>query len=235
MEIDAAVDVLFLDAGGVLVSPSWTLASEALARHGVTVTAAALAAADPRARHELDRGTVIAATDDRNRGWLYFDTVLRHAGIASSPATDAALDDLRRYHAAHNLWETVLPGVPEALQAFRDAGLRLTVVSNANGVLRRLLDRVDLARWFDVVLDSHELGVEKPDPRLFAIALERSGVRPERAVHVGDFYHIDVVGARAAGVHAILLDEAGLYGDVDCPRVATLGEVLPLVRGGPAG
>jgi FMN phosphatase YigB (HAD superfamily) len=99
------------------------------------------------------------------------------------------------------------------------------VVSNANGRLRHLFDRLDLTQWFDAVLDSHEWGVEKPDPRLFQHALEQSRADASRTVHVGDLYHVDVVGARAAGLHAVLLDVAGLYDGYDCPRIRTFSEL----------
>lgn len=178
----------------------------------------------------MDRGALMARTDDRQRGWIYFDAVLRHAGIATGDATDRALAEVRVYHDAHNVWESVPDDVAPALQALRALTVRLVVVSNANGTLRRLFDRLDLTRWFDVVLDSHEWGVEKPDPRLFHLALAQSGADAASTVHVGDFFHIDVEGARAAGLaDAVLLDPAGLYGAAGCTRVARIGEVAELV------
>jgi putative hydrolase of the HAD superfamily len=84
----------------------------------------------------------------------------------------------------------------------------------------------------DVLLDSHDEGVEKPDPRFFDIALARSGARRETTIHVGDLYHVDVVGARAAGLRGVLLDEAGLYPDVDCPRVQSLAELADQIEQG---
>ncbi len=222
-----ALDTVFLDAGGVLVHPSWSRVAEALARHGVPAAAASLAAAEPHAMRALDEATLIGRTDDDKRGWLYFNLVLRHAGIALSDATDAALAELREYHARENLWELVDPEVVPAVSALKARGLRLVVVSNANGRLRHLFDRLDLARWFDHLLDSHEWGVEKPDARLFHLAVEHSGADPARTVHVGDLYHVDVAGARAAGLReAVLFDVAGLYPNADCPRVASLGELV---------
>jgi HAD superfamily hydrolase (TIGR01509 family) len=222
----AAIDTLFLDAGGVLVHPSWDRVGAALAEAGVAVDPARLAAADPHAKHALDAAMGTGPTDDRRRGWLYFDLVLERAGIAASEATNAALASLRAYHDEHNLWERVDDGVVPALTAFRARGLRLVVVSNANGRLRHLFDRLDLTRWFDALIDSHEWGVEKPDPRLFRLALTASGAAAERTVHVGDLYGVDVVGARSAGLAgAILVDSAGLYTEADCPRVARLAEV----------
>jgi HAD superfamily hydrolase (TIGR01549 family) len=216
------LETLFIDAGGVLVFPSWTRVSAALAARGTFISPAALAAADHHARRELDAPAAVAATNDAQRGWLYFNLVLKHAGQPLSEATDAALAELKAYHAVHNLWELVAEGAPEALRLLRERGLKLVVVSNANGRLRSMMERLGLAPLVDVMLDSHEEGVEKPDPRLFALALERSGGRAESTLHVGDLYHVDVLGARNAGLRAALIDGAGLYPDADCPRYPTL-------------
>jgi len=222
-----AIDTVFMDAGGVLCHPSWTRVAEALVRHGADTTAEALAAAEQKATYDIDNPSTIGNTDDRKRGWLYFNLVLHHAGVAQHAGTEAALAELREYHRQDNLWEHVEPDVAPALAALRDRGLKLVVVSNANGRLRHLFDRVDLTKWFDHVLDSHEWGVEKPDPRLFKLALEQSRAEASRTVHVGDLYHVDVLGARQAGLReAILFDVNGLYGDVDCPRVASLAALV---------
>jgi HAD superfamily hydrolase (TIGR01549 family) len=227
-----SVDLVCLDAGGVLVFPGWMRISETLARHGVKVSPETLARAEPQAKLALDRGEIIDKTSDAGRGWLYFGNILTIAGVPSSEAVDAALGDLRAYHDELNLWEYVPADVPPALQRLRDLGLRLVVVSNANGRIGQLLARIGLAGWFEAVLDSHDLGVEKPDPRIFRIALDRGGAAADRALHVGDLYHVDVVGARAAGIRPVLLDAAGLYLDADCPRVASLGELADRLEAG---
>jgi HAD superfamily hydrolase (TIGR01509 family) len=221
------IDTVFLDAGGVLCHPSWARVADALTRHGAAVAAAVLAKAEQKATRDIDDAHTIGSTDDRARGWLYFNLVLKHAGVEQSAGTDAALAELRDYHRRDNLWEHVEPDVAPALAALRGRGLKLVVVSNANGRLKHLFDRVELTQWFDHVLDSHEWGVEKPDPRLFALALEQSRSDPSRTVHVGDLYHVDVVGARRAGLRdGILFDPAGLYDGVDCPRVASLAALV---------
>lgn len=182
--------------------------------------------------HALDEATVIGSTDDHARGWLYFNLMLHHAGVPQSEQTDAALEALRGYHAEHNLWEHVEDDVVPCLRALREEGYRLVVVSNANGRLQRLFDRLELTQWFDALLDSHEWGVEKPDARLFHYALEHSGADPSRTVHVGDLYHVDVVGARGAGLReGVLYDAANLYPHVDCPRLQRLADLSPWLAG----
>ena len=221
------IATVFLDAGGVLCHPSGARVADAMVRHGVPVTAAALAAAEQKATRDIDQASVIGTTDDRSRGWLYFNLVLEHAGVTQGAGTDAALAELRDYPRIDNLWEHVEADVVPALAALKSRGLKLVVVSNANGRLRHLFERVDLAKWFDHLLDSHEWGVEKPDRRLFELALEQSGSERGRTVHVGDLYYVDVMGARNAGLRdGVLFDMAGLYDGVDCPRVASLAALV---------
>ena len=220
-----SVRALLLDAGGVLVRPSFTRVAETLRAHGVEADPSALAAAEPRAKRALDRPPSPGFATDAERGWHYFNLVLDEAGITRSPATDAALQEVKAWHDRHCLWEDVPEGVRPSLERLRAAGLRLAVVSNSNGTLRHLFDRLGFTPAFDAILDSTVEEVEKPDPRIFHLALERLGEKAETALHVGDVYHVDVVGARAAGIRPILVDEAGLYPEADCPRVRCLAEL----------
>ena len=223
------IHTVFLDAGGVLVNPNWARVSETLDRHGVIVSATTLAAAEPRAKKQLDTGETIQATNDQQRGWTYFNLVLTEVGIPLSDTTAAALAELHAYHQTHNLWETVPDEVRPALAALRARGFRLVVLSNANGTLHRAFERLGLTGAFDVIFDSHDEGVEKPDPRFFRIALERAGADAATTMHVGDLYHVDVAGARAAGLTPALLDVGGLYPDCDCLRVRSLSELVDVM------
>lgn len=229
------LETVFLDAGGVLLFPNWHRICEALGRHGVLVEPGTLAAADPIARKQIDDSQTVASTTDAKRGWLFFNLILMAAGVPLSHGTDAALAELQEYHQKRNLWELVPEGVIPALDALGSMGLRLTVVSNANGTLCGHMDRLGLTRYLDCVLDSCDFGVEKPDPRLFRIALERSGASAETTIHVGDLYQVDVLGARAAGLCGVLLDEHGLYEGVDCPRVRSLAELVSRIEEGAFG
>lgn len=229
MKPHPSITTASLDAGGVLVNPNWDRVAAALAAEGVEVAPEALSAAEPRAKRHFDRAPTIQLTNDAQRGWLYFNLVLQGAGIRPSERTAAALEVLRRYHETDNLWETVVPGALQALAALRARGLSLIVVSNANGRLAALFQRIGLGPLFDVVVDSCVEGVEKPDPRLFEIAMARAGAEASRTVHVGDLYHVDVVGARAAGMRPVLVDVADLYPDADCPRVRSVTDLPGLL------
>lgn len=219
------VEVVCLDAGGVLLFPNWVRVSEILAAHGVEVSADRLADADLRARLTFDRGEVVGSTNNAGHARMYYEHVMAAAGLEDDAALRAALVSVRASHRERNLWESSTAEVSAALGRMRALGLRLCVVSNADGRLVELLGRTGLASFFDAAIDSHDVGVEKPDPRIFEIALARVDGRPERAVHVGDMYHVDVLGARAAGLTPVLLDPIDLQPDVDCERVRSLTEL----------
>lgn len=228
----STVRTVLLDAGGVLVRPNFERVAEALRAQGVDADAASLRKAEALSKRELDRPGTIQRSTDEERAWVYFDLLLAHAGIERSSGTDAALLELKTHHDRENLWDEVLEGVPEALAAMEQADLRLSVVSNANGTVVRLFERLGFSRFFEEVLDSADVGVEKPDPRIFQMALERTGAKVDETLFVGDIYHVDVVGGRAAGLRVVLVDEGGLHPEADCPRVRSLAELAAHLGGG---
>jgi HAD superfamily hydrolase (TIGR01509 family) len=237
------IETLFLDAGNTLVSIDFPWVAEVLAERGLAIDPDTLMRAEAAARPTLSHwlgGERSTETEETFR--FYVRNVLGRLGPAASRGEEAvaALADelipvLRRRGEAHRLWRHVLPGVPEALGRFREMGLQLVVVSNSDGSAERGLEAAGLRGFFDLVFDSAVVGFEKPDPRFFEHALERAGAAPERVVHVGDLYHADVTGARAAGVHAVLLDPYGDWQDVDVERargLLDLAERLAAAREG---
>lgn len=222
---------MLIDAGGVLVDPNWRTVADILTRYGVSVDADRLAAADPIAKRELDDADVIRASTDVARRERWLARVLRHAGAEfDAEAVDRATDAVDALHRERGVWEVVPAGAAEALDLLRRAGLRLSLASNAEPLLRHKLAELGLSDRFDHLAISGEVGVEKPDTRFFLGALDALGVAPERAVHVGDLYEVDVVGARSAGLDAVLVDVADLYADREVVRIRSLAE-LPGVLG----
>jgi HAD superfamily hydrolase (TIGR01509 family) len=232
--VERRIETVFLDAGGVLVYPNWHRVAGLFAHNGLSVDADALRRAEPAARFSIDN-QLADKTTDADRGGRYFNHVLDSAGVPRGAARDAALGEVYAYHMEHNLWEQVPDDVVPALTRLRAAGLKLAVASNANGVLERCLDRLELAQFFDVICDSALEGVEKPDPRFFRILLERTGSRADSTLHVGDLFHVDVLGARSAGLHSLLLDRDNLYAGFDVERVTSLDQVAAIATGGLGG
>ncbi len=120
--------------------------------------------------------------------------------------------------------------VDRVLSFLKRGGLVLGLVSNSVPSTRERLTALRLDHYFDTVVLSGEVGYEKPDPRIFEIALQNLSLSPEESVYVGDSYHIDVEGAHGAGITPVLLDRAGKHRDVDCIRVKNLMEFQELMR-----
>ena len=141
----------------------------------------------------------------------------------------ARLDAL---HDERHLWCGVDAAAARVLDAVRDAGLRTAAISNTeDGRLEELMRLVGLADRFDFLLDSFVVGLRKPDPAIFHLALERLGLEPAEAVYVGDSYGHDALPALAVGLGAVLVDPLDLHPESVCPRVRSLGE---LIEGGGA-
>jgi putative hydrolase of the HAD superfamily len=148
------------------------------------------------------------------------------------------LDDSNGLHEAlDDLWNTsimrrhtaIFPDVRPTIQALRERHLKLAIVSNWDESLLSHCDDLGMTPLFDTIVGSAYVGFEKPDPRIFTVALQRLGVTPDQVVHVGDIYASDVVGARRAGITPVLLDRFDLQPDADCLRVQTLDQLLPLL------
>ncbi len=227
---------IFFDAGNTLLRMNYADIAAALGRHGVTATAADVQRAEWSARVRLDADVLAQAnsTESRETHLRYLRYILEGLGITDE-ATIGAIDAWRRaYNLPVGLWNTADPDAAAALDAVHAAGVRSAVISNSNGTIRSLLTRLGLIDRLDFVIDSGEEGVEKPDPRIFQIALARAGVSPRETAYIGDFYSIDVRGARRAGLRAVLLDPGCCWGPRDCDAAPTVLDAVTFLLGGRA-
>lgn len=117
--------------------------------------------------------------------------------------------------------------VLSVIKALKDKRLILGLLTNLTKEMAPICRRLGLEPYLDLVVTSGEVGADKPEPQIFLAALERAGVYPSEALHIGDQYKIDVVGARGVGINPILIDRYELYKDVsDCPRIVSLNELF---------
>jgi HAD superfamily hydrolase (TIGR01509 family) len=126
---------------------------------------------------------------------------------------------------ASGIWGKPNEGARKTLDALVRLGVRRAVVSNSDGRAERHLIDCGVRDGIELVVDSQVVGVEKPDPRIFRIALEALGVAAERALFVGDIRSVDEAGARAAGVHFVLIDPFGDYAAPGTPAISGIGEL----------
>ncbi|MBA3521405.1 MAG: HAD family hydrolase [Gemmatimonadales bacterium] len=168
---------------------------------------------------------------DRERAAAYLEALFLEVGIAPGRMEEVR-HCLYRMHGERHLWCSVAADTGAALDRLRQAGLRLGIISNSDGRVAAALEASGLRHHFDVVVDSALVGVEKPDPAIFRAALEALEVAPGEALYVGDLYQVDVLGARAAGMDAVLLAPAGA-GAGECRAVSSIGELADdLLQGG---
>jgi putative hydrolase of the HAD superfamily len=224
------IDVVFLDAGGVLLYPDWARVSRILAEYGIAATSVQLAEAEFPAKRSMDDAGFRTTTGDITEPDGYLGWVVKAAGIGyEHQALHQAADAFQQEHRRANLWSVLTDDAHPSLHRLRKAGNRLGLISNTEDNLRPVLADTGLEQHFDALILSSEVGSEKPDAGIFREALRQMDVAPERSVHVGDFYSIDVVGARGVGIQPILLDARGLSPDRDVTRVASLSELADLL------
>jgi putative hydrolase of the HAD superfamily len=182
----------------------------------------------PRLQRSLERRLGLTVDLARCEGAMRVE--MRHYRAHCTAARDALSLAALRLECASLLADAlaldvtgadVLPSLTDAIsfQAYADAapaierlaaaGLRLAVIANWDISLPEVLARLRLAEHFSAIVTAAEVGVAKPDPRPFQVALERLGVEPEQCLHVGDDAETDIAGAAAAGVAAVLLDRSG--------------------------
>ena len=221
--------VLF-DAGNTLIRMDYAAIAVHLRGRGHDVDADRVRDAEIRARVRLDAHFAPgASTESADIHAHYVRYTLAHLGITGADEVEAIAAWRRDYNAPVGLWTVTDPEAGAALERVRRAGLRAGVVSNSNGSVRGILESVGLAGALDFVIDSSLVGVEKPDRRIFELALAEAGVPATDAVYVGDLYSVDVLGARAAGLDAILLDPAGCWGPRDCRLASGLAHAVDII------
>jgi putative hydrolase of the HAD superfamily len=225
----ADVEAVFLDVGGVFHLPDHRIVGEALRRAGVSPPL------DPdvldRAHYAGVAALVHWPGGDDGIWTAYEEAYARELGAPRECVPDAVAE-LDVAFRADGVWSRLVPGSLDGLRALQATGVALAIVSNSNGTLEGRLAREGICQAgpgpgvpMAVVIDSAAVGVAKPDPAIFRIALDATGVAPERALHIGDTVGADVDGALAAGVRPVHLDPYGFCADDSHPHVPDLATV----------
>ncbi len=235
---DAPAAVL-LDAGGVFVLPDPDRIQGAFTRAECSVPREVLADAHYRAAARF--GIHLDVEACWAESWReYLQTYVEECGVARDQRDEAHLH-LDSEFADAALWVDPVPGSREGLRALADVGVRLGIVSNADGMMGSRLAQLGICQVgpglsvnIECVVDSGNVGVMKPDPRIFHAAVDLLGVDPEQVWYVGDMPAIDVVGARRAGIRPFLMDPLGLHLDAGYDRISSLSALAELLARPPA-
>jgi len=162
------------------------------------------------------------------RFWCQFYTlILSNAGVEEVQIERIAPLTYDRFQEPE-AW-AVFPDVWPALEALRQRGLLLGVISDWGTQLTELLHGLGLSKYLDFVVSSAVVGVAKPNPAVFYMALARGGLTPEQAIYIGDAYPLDVIGATATGITPVLIVRDGEIPSLDCPAIRNLPAILDLL------
>ncbi len=224
---------IFFDAGNTLIHMDYGAIAAALAAEGVAVDAGAVQRAEWRARVRLDASfRPGASTEHPSTGERYLAYLLEELDVRSAATVAALIAWRRTYNPPRGLWTILEPQAEAALVLARRAGLATAVISNSNGTIAAILDTLGLARHLDFVIDSSVVGVEKPHPRIFQLGLAQARLQPSQAAYIGDLYTIDILGARAAGLSAVLMNPGRCWPERDCPTAPTVLAAVQLLLDG---
>lgn len=220
-------DAILFDAGGIFLLPDPTVLGPLLRYHGGDDSI------DAHRRAHYKGMAAKAAAGAQETFWHdYNEAYVRAVGVPEEdvPLATIELDHTRNAYT----WRWAIPESVRALQALHARGVPMGVVSNASGQIAAVLARSGVCQEgpgphtpVRVIIDSHVVGIAKPDPRIFDFALVHfDGIDRSRIAYVGDSVTMDVGGARAAGLHPILLDPYDDHAGADFDRIHSLEELV---------
>lgn len=220
----SAKPYLLLDAGGTLLFMDQDYLSMLADTQGFQVEAKWFYDEHFRLVHWFD---TCVSTHRRFLSGLsepYSQVLLRLAGLSEEGAEQAAqMAEVR--HEQRNLWGFTFLWVVETLSQLNDEGYRMSIISNSDGRVEQELHDVGMGGYFERVYDSDVVGVRKPEPGIYELALNDLGLRPEEALFVGDTFYIDIWGANRLGIPGLHLDPLGLYEGWSGARIQDLRQL----------
>ena len=209
---------IFFDVGNTLLFPNRArlLAPIAAEKHPSLEEWQGL---ERRTKREFDQG-LISSKIDHGFWWTFHTHLLNQLNAFDEGVRDILVENTQK---SAN-WDQILPGTREALERIRQR-YAIAVISNADGRIDTVLGRCGICDCFASITDSGNVGHEKPHPEIFAAALREMKADPAQSLYVGDVYSVDYIGARNAGMDAVLFDVSGAYRGRELPRVESLAEL----------
>jgi putative hydrolase of the HAD superfamily len=236
-----AIRTIFFDAGYTLLRPSPSvieICQEVCRKNGLHLDAERLKQAFHTAEgffREAAKANPRTWADEQTifRFWAAYYTALLRPLIAehNDHLLDQTVYEIIREFGTHTRWE-LFPDVLPTLQALEGKGFTLGIISDWEISLARIIQGLDLARYFDCLIISAATRYSKPEPALYDLALRRADAIADYAIHIGDSYIHDVLGARSVGITPVLIDRGNRLQpeQMDCLVIHDLREVLDLLE-----
>ena len=223
---------VFFDAGNTILFPDYYIYRDICEALGVESAIDEIVRAEAKARGAFDRSVADSPGTDVYDFWsVYYTPFFQVLGVSDESIPDAIEMTRVANDTGLGIWKQPVEGLDSTLDNLSARDLSLGVISNSDGRLEWRMEEIGILDRFDFVIDSAIVGISKPDRRIFEDALKRSSLSPEEAVYVGDYYEVDVRGARAAGMSPVLFDPVGAYSDVDCEVISRLKDIVDVVDG----
>lgn len=216
---------LIFDAGGVLVFPDFRLLANIAKQAGIKTSPDDISKQHARLFRAIDEHI---AQSHQIPPIQYFLDIFKMVTDSQEKALEAYELTLEADRVKH-IWTTTRPWVSTTIQQLRKQGYQMALISNSDGRVEQILIDMDLREYFEIVIDSFVVGVEKPDTRIFELALSKLKWNPAETIYIGDIFYIDVWGANQAGLGAIHLDSMGLYSDWRGVRITSINELPNLL------
>ncbi len=223
------IKMIFFDAGGTLLNlDAGRIAGNLHDRLGIAIDTTLFHRAQCLTMFHIAKmvGNGKRSTEEVKKE--FFTILKKELGISETEIEKTVEVTLSLSH-SEMLWRSTAATNRATLLHLKECGYRLAVISNSDGRVAEAFAYAGLNDLFEFIVDSFHVGVEKPDPRIFHIALEQAGITANEAVYVGDLYTVDVLGARSAGLLPILYDPYDLNGDKDCLRIREIEDLVDLL------
>ncbi|MCL6473088.1 MAG: HAD family hydrolase [Firmicutes bacterium] len=226
---------VFFDAGNTLLRPYPSVeyvCTEVFCRNGFAIDAAvlkkAIAAGD---RYYEERywqdDTFWRSEEEAAALWIdLYALVAKEVGISGDRRRLAK--EIYDEFGFHYRWE-LFPDVRATLAKLKDLGLKIGIVSNWDSRLSELCAGIGITDYLDFIMCSAVVGRIKPQPEIFHMALDRVEAKPHEALHIGDHYYADILGARSAGITPVLIHRSENDINADCKVIGSLESLLDII------
>ncbi len=219
---------LLFDAGGTVLFPKFDWMASVLSSRGFEVEPLKIFKEFSYLNYEIDDTLRKGENNPWNNEW-FLKTLVERISTPKELIDEVASIVIKEEN-ENGLWASTFDHVKETLKLLKDAGYSMSIVSNSDGRVERMISEVGLRKYFDKVYDSYLVGISKPDKGIFELALKELSLKPQDALFVGDMFYIDVLGANSCGIPAVHLDPFNYYQSWEGARIKGVEELPKLLE-----
>ncbi len=218
---------LLFDAGGTLIFPKFDWILSLISKKGIEVSISEVFKKFSQMYYKIDE-----ALKEKRTPYDGFDIVKEWLASLNLPESilNELVSKIIEEDEKNGLWTYTFDGIKIALEIMKKNGYHMSVISNSDGRVEKMLETAGLREYFDRVYDSYLVGVSKPDKGIFELALKELSLKPQDALFVGDMFYIDVLGANSCDIPALHIDPFGYYEKWEGARIKGVKELPNLLE-----